>query len=169
MSGTVPVTWMRGSSAAELGDLRRRRAADDGERGLGPALADQRQDFARRSRARHPRWGASPWSRRRRGRRRWPGGGAVGREEVIDVDAGGDFGDAGDVEEAAHLVGVGLGDGDDVAGCAADAALVVVHAIGLEFEVGAAQRVAARAPRGGARSRSPRCAGKRWRARRSGK
>ena len=65
----------------------------------------------------------------------------VGREEVFDVDAGGDFGDAGDVEEAAHFVGVGLGDGDDVAGGLADAALVVVHAIGLEFEVGAAQGV----------------------------
>ena len=46
-----------------------------------------------------------------------------------------------DVKEAAHFGGVGLGNCDDVAGRLADAALVAVHAICLEVEVGAAQGV----------------------------
>src|ERR1039458_9339137 len=63
------------------------------------------------------------------------------RAEIFDIDAGGDFGDAGDVKEAAHFIGVGSGNGDDVAGGLADAALVVIHAVGLEFEVRAVEGV----------------------------
>ena len=46
MSGTVPVTWMRGSSAASWVIFGGGRAADDGEGGRGAVLADQREDFA---------------------------------------------------------------------------------------------------------------------------
>ena len=139
MSGTVPVTWMRGVFGGELGDFRRRRAADDGEGGLRAVLADQGKDFA--DEIEHAIHVGEPVHGADEDEIRGGGRGRSGGQEVIDVDAGGDLGDAGDVKEAAHLVGIGLGNRDDVAGCAADAALVVVHAIGLEVEVGAAQGV----------------------------
>ena len=46
MSATVPVTWMPRVFGGELGDLRRRGAADDGERCARAVFADQREDFA---------------------------------------------------------------------------------------------------------------------------
>ena len=46
MSGTVPVTWIWRVFGGELEDLRRRRAADDGEGGLRAVLANQGKNFA---------------------------------------------------------------------------------------------------------------------------
>ena len=89
----------------------------------GLRLADQRQDFAHEVEdaidVGQPVHGADEDEIGDLGADR-----AGGREEVFDVDAGGNFGDAVHIEEAAHFVGVGFGHGDDVAGGAADAALV---------------------------------------------
>ena len=139
MSGTVPVTWMRGSSAASWvifgGGVRPTMARV----AVGAVFADQREDLA--DEVEHAIDVGEPVHGADEDEVGGGRGGRGGRAEVFDVDAGGDFGDAGDVEEAAHFVGIGLGDGDDVAGRLADAALVAVHAIGLEFEVGAAQGI----------------------------
>src|ERR1035437_885527 len=118
-------------------------ASDNGEGGCGADLADQRKDLADEIEdaidVGEPVHGAD--EDEIGGWHRLTGGSACPTCEVLDVDAGGDFGDAGDVKEAAHFGGVGLGNGDDVAGGLADATLVVVHAIGLEPEIGAAQGV----------------------------
>src|ERR1035437_8111108 len=123
-----------GVLGGELGDFWRGCASDNGEGGFGADLTDQRKDLADEIEdAIHvgePVHGADEDEI----------GGKPG-EEVINVDDSEEFGNAGDVKEAAHFGGVGLGNGDDVAGGLADAAFVVVHAIGLEPEIGAAQGV----------------------------